>query len=202
MPPRRDRTEAFTSAGLPIGAQLEDFWAWTSSDLLGNALRGTLAEFIVGTALDCIGPDDTRLEWDARDLVTRNGVSIEVKSTAYLQSWGQTQTASMKFGVAKTRAWNALTNEYSDEYKRQADVYIFCVLTSTDRDTADPLNTDQWHFYVASTRYLNGVLGEQKSVSLSVLMKLDGVAEATYTELPTVFRSVWDTDQRQSLTTD
>jgi len=34
---------------LPFG--MEDFWRWSASDLLSNALRGVLAEFIVARAL-------------------------------------------------------------------------------------------------------------------------------------------------------
>jgi hypothetical protein len=30
---------------------LIDFWRWSASDLLSNATRGILAEFIVGTAI-------------------------------------------------------------------------------------------------------------------------------------------------------
>ena len=48
---------------LPIA--LIDFWRWSASNVLGNALRGQLAEFIVGYALDCLST--VRQEWDAYD---------------------------------------------------------------------------------------------------------------------------------------
>ena len=43
---------------------LLDFWKWSVSDLLSNATRGRLAEFIVATALK-IPLDRIRDEWAA-----------------------------------------------------------------------------------------------------------------------------------------
>jgi hypothetical protein len=62
-----------------------EFWKWAFSDFLSNALRGVLAEFIVAKAMDCT--DVQRTEWDAYDVITSDGIKIEVKSSAYLQSW-------------------------------------------------------------------------------------------------------------------
>lgn len=59
----------------------DDFWRWAHSDFLSNAQRGVLAEYIVGTALNCL--KKKRLEWDAHDFVTDGGIKIEVKSAAY-----------------------------------------------------------------------------------------------------------------------
>lgn len=39
---------------------LLDFWRWAASDLVGNALRGILAEYIVACALDV--PQSVRVE--------------------------------------------------------------------------------------------------------------------------------------------
>lgn len=49
--------EHFTYEGMPAGILLNDFWAWSSSDLLNNTLRGALAEFLVASA---IGVDTSR----------------------------------------------------------------------------------------------------------------------------------------------
>ena len=45
--------ETFLKNGRRSDFTLSDFWKWSSSDLLNNAMRGVLAEFIVGTALEC-----------------------------------------------------------------------------------------------------------------------------------------------------
>ncbi len=56
------------------------------SDLLSNRNRSIFAEFLVGAALGVL--DKPRVEWDAFDLIYQ-GKKIEVKSSAYLQSWQQ-----------------------------------------------------------------------------------------------------------------
>lgn len=50
------------SGGRNTDLTVSDFWAWAGSDLLDNALRGQLAEFIVGSALGCID-GKFRREW-------------------------------------------------------------------------------------------------------------------------------------------
>jgi len=58
------------------------------SDLVSNATRGRLAEFIVAQALN-VDTSGVRDEWAAYDLLTSSGIKVEVKSAAYLQSWAQ-----------------------------------------------------------------------------------------------------------------
>ena len=58
----------FNDKKLPI--DVLSFWQWSSSELLGNALRGVLAEFIVASTIDVL--DNPREEWDAYDLQTKN----------------------------------------------------------------------------------------------------------------------------------
>ena len=60
---------------------------------MDNTARGTLAEFLVAAALGLL--DTPRLEWDSYDLKTRTGVTIEVKSAAYIQSWKQDSERSL-----------------------------------------------------------------------------------------------------------
>ena len=67
---------------------VQDFWSWSVSDLVSNATRGRLAEFIVAKACG-VDTSQPRDEWEAVDLETPEGVRIEVKSAAYIQSWHQ-----------------------------------------------------------------------------------------------------------------
>lgn len=151
-----------------LGRDLADFWAWSESDLLSNSTRGLLAEYIVGIALGCT--DGTvRREWDAFDLLTHNGLRIEVKSSAYLQSWQQKSASAIKFTVGPATAWFAETNSYAEVRERSADVYVFCLFTTDDRAVADPLDVDQWTFYVAATKHINATIGEQKTITLTSL---------------------------------
>lgn len=114
---------------------------------------------------------DVRVEWNAYDLTTENGVKIEVKSSAYLQSWKQTSYSNISFGIRNTLGWDSKTNEYSNEFKRQSDVYVFCLLKHKDKETVDPLNLEQWEFYILA----NQILNEQKSIGLNPLLKLKPV---------------------------
>lgn len=160
------------------GATVLDFWQWMGSDLLSNAMRGVLAEFLVAKALGAANAP--RLEWDAAD-VTYKGRPVEVKSAAYLQSWPQKRPSTIQFDVACKRSWHALTNTYDAEASRSADVYVFCLFEEQDRERANVLDVGQWRFWVAPTDELDRVLGDQKTVRLSRVEEL--LAETDYAGL-------------------
>jgi hypothetical protein len=113
--------ENFKADGRGLKFTLYDFWRWSVSDLVSNATRGRLAEFIVAKALG-ISTDDVRDEWRAYDLKMPECIKVEVKSAAYIQSWHQTKLSTIIFRTPKTRAWNPDTNELEAELKRQAHV--------------------------------------------------------------------------------
>ncbi len=167
----------FNGENLPINVL--SFWQWSTSELLGNALRGILAEFIVASTMDVL--NSPREEWDAYDLITKNGLKIEVKSSAYLQSWKQKELSKISFGIQPTVTWDE-NNERTSESKRQADVYVFCLLAHKDKDTVNPLDLSQWEFYVLDTKVLNDKVPLQKKITLSSLLKLNPV-KARYDEL-------------------
>jgi len=180
---KKSGQEPFVFDNTPLPLSLIDFWQWSQSDLISNSLRGILAEFIVASAL---GLDSrVRKEWDAVDLTTPSGLKIEVKSAAYLQSWNQDKLSGISFNIAPTKGWFAETNQYSDTIKRQADVYIFCLLEHKDKETINPLNLDQWSFYLLETRLLDEHLGNQKSIGLNSLLKL-APRTCSYSNLKTV----------------
>ena len=184
---RKTGSEAFQVNGHPLSNNLLNFWQWSASDLTGNALRGVLAEFIVASAMGCNA--GTRTEWDAFDIRTPEGIKIEVKSAAYIQSWSQEKLSSIQFGIRLTQGWNAMTNLYSTQSERQADVYVFCVLAHKDQETIEPLNLDQWMFYVIATKVLNASLGNQKTITLSRLKQLRPL-EVTYGEIHAAIKQV------------
>jgi hypothetical protein len=165
--------EPFHADGQSLGLDLLGFWRWSASDLVSNATRGRLAEYIVAKALD-ISTGGVRNEWDAFDLLAPSGIKIEIKSAAYLQSWSQTKLSSITFMVRRTRAWDPDTNTQSRDIKRQADVYIFALLAHIDKATLDPLNVNQWQFYVVSTDVLNSRTRSQHSITLKSLETLTG----------------------------
>ncbi len=85
---------------------------------MSNTTRGVLAEYIVGLALRCID-GGARAEWDASDLRTQEGDSVEVKSAAYVQTWKQWKLSKIVFSIIPANGWNAATNTVSTERKRQ-----------------------------------------------------------------------------------
>ena len=159
----------FTVDGKPTSFAVLDFWVWVGSDILNNALRGKVAEYIVGQAVGAWEDAPVRIEWDTVDIRTPKGISIEVKSAAYIQSWRQSQPSQISFGIAKTIAWDPETGEYGTIPVRSADVYVFCLLAHRDKRTINPLELTQWEFYVLPTQTIDTAFENQKTVTLSRL---------------------------------
>lgn len=167
----------------PNGEQagkLLDFWQWAYSDLVSNAQRGAFAEYIVACALDVNLTE--RISWDKYDLLTKEGIAVEVKTSGYLQSWQQKTLSKPGFSIKTTYGWDSNSNTYDAEQKRQADVYVFCVHKHTEQKTVNPLLISQWDFYLIHTHILNEKFGNQKSVSLSALIKA-GAEKCDYCNL-------------------
>ncbi|MFD3412105.1 hypothetical protein [Streptomyces cyaneofuscatus] len=163
---RRSGDELIQADGRTVG-KLADFWSWACSDLTNNTMRGVLAEYLVATALGAA--TGTRTEWDTVDIRTPQNWHIEVKSTAYLQSWAQSQTSRVSFRIAPASGWDAQTDITSADVLRRADVYVFCLLHHREKQTLDPLDLDQWTFYVLPTQVLNERCRLQKTITLSSL---------------------------------
>lgn len=168
---RKKGKEPFRVNGQDLDFDLLSFWQWSASDLVSNATRGRVAEYIVARALGLAG-QGVRDEWAAFDLETPSGVKIEVKSAAYVQSWDQKRLSPIMFVTPKTRAWDADTGRQSLDVKRQADVYVFALLNHADKATIDPLNLDQWRFYVLPTAILDARTRSQHSITLNSLERL------------------------------
>jgi len=168
---RKSGAEPLHANGQPLPFDLLSFWQWSVSDLVSNVTRGRLAEFIVATALG-ISVSGVRNEWDAVDLITETGLRVEVKSAAHVQSWYQARLSDIIFRTPRTREWNASTNVLSTESRRQADVYVLALLHHQDKLTIDPLNVEQWSFFVVPTRFLNSRKRSQHSITLGSLRAL------------------------------
>jgi len=173
---------------LPAGTRVGDFWRWIGSDLVGNTTRGLFAEYLVGLAVGALTGDESdgvRDEWAAHDLVTPEGTTIEVKSSAYLQTWRQHSRPNPRFRIAPTQAWDDEVGDYRGEQVRQAEVYVFCLLRHADKATLNPLDMRQWTFFVLATAALNEKAKGQKTIGLTRLGELgamevafDGIAAA------------------------
>ena len=158
-------SEIFTFDSQSIGYSLLDFWQWSVSDLISNATRGKLAEFIVGTAVE-MNPKKVRNEWDFFDIKTDNGIKIEVKSASYIQSWEQKNFSNITFSIKKSK------KTCTSDAKRYADVYVFCLLKIKDQRRIDPLKLEQWEFYVLPTCEIDNYTRSQSSITLNSLKKI------------------------------
>lgn len=182
----------YDDKGKHISSVLE-FWQWAYSDIIGNIERGHFAEYLVARALDAA--KDTRGEWDKYDVLTNDDISIEVKSSGYVQTWQQKGKSKISFSIRPTRAFNSKTNAYEREIKRQAQIYVFCVHNYEKKDEGlNPLDMKQWDFYILPTEKLNMEVKEQKTISLQKIIKL-GAEKCSYSELSASInklKCLWD----------
>lgn len=151
------------------GATIGDFWAWAYSDILLNTNRGVFAEFLVGSALGVVG--GIRGAWDSFDLLYE-GSGVEVKSSAYVQSWPQDKPSAISWGIEERFAYDTATNTWGEEQVRSAKCYVFCLYTETDREAANVLDLDKWEFHVLPTERINRELGTQKRVGLGTIKRM------------------------------
>ncbi len=164
-------TEQFITEQGQAAAEVSDFWRWSGSNLLDNTYRGMLAEFLVARALEL--DSIARAEWGLYDLLYGD-TKIEVKSSAYVQSWEQKELYSPRFDIHVPVSAG----------KRQSDIYIFSLLNEKERDKVDPLDLGQWDFYIVKTSVIDSTFDTQKSVSLSLIepiaikVKFTGIKQA------------------------
>ena len=177
------------SSVLPF--HIADYWQWAYSDMLRNTQRGVFAEFIVKAALDLGGiftNNNIRSNFEPFDLVGPNITKsstpprlenssfpcrIEVKSAAYIQSWNPHPgtTPRITFSIAPAKVPDE-TGDYRPDapMQRNSDVYVFTVYTAKERGR-NILDMNLWEFYVAKTSALDEKYGNQKTVSLTNLVK-------------------------------
>lgn len=162
--------EPFHDDGSPLPFTVGDFWRWGVANLTSNALRGIVAEFLVAQALGVTS--GARVEWDAVDLRTADGIAVEVKCSGYVQAWSQQALSRPSFDIEPKRGWDAATNTSASQPSRPADVYVFSLHHHRERATADPRDVSQWSFFVLPTGVLDRQFAGRKRLGLGPLMKL------------------------------
>jgi hypothetical protein len=182
---RLSGSEPLMRHGQELSLTVCDFWRWSVSDLVSNLTRGRLAEFIVAHALGIDVQHGIRKEWDAFDLITTKGVKVEVKSSAYVQSWFQKKNSAVAWRVGPTHAWDPAKNEFAAERQLQADVYVFALLSEEDKTKVNPLEVDQWQFFVVS----KSVVEERPGMFTPRLLKARGVHAVAFDDLHAAVRA-------------
>ncbi len=160
-------------------ATLLDFWRWGYSRLIADVTRGVLAEFIVARLIgaDLRVPASPDREFDFK---TTTGARIEVKSSAYVQDW-QTRKrrtdSDTSFSGLKCRLFqsDSALPTYAAAAEYHAEIFVFCVLKTRDEGELDPLNLDEWDFYVLTRRELEQMLPPNGPgrISLKILREHD-----------------------------
>lgn len=126
-------------------ATVRDFWVWSTSDLRDNTTRGVLAEFLVARA---VGAEASmRVGWDNYGVESPERIRIEVKASAYLQSWAQRRLSTIRFSGLTGLSWDDKEG-WGQEREVRADVFVFAIQTCTEPDRYDALDVGQWVFHV------------------------------------------------------
>ena len=185
-PIRPSRVTALTGREqLSTGPNVLEFWQWALGDLRMNTIRGFLVEFLVAQAVGETAPH--RVEWAPFDIKGADGTRIEVKSTAYLQSWITRKLTTPRWNfktVDSAKSWDeASGQEFPINPIDRADVWVFALQTSQVPEEYDPLDIDQWEFRAVPHVQLFEL--KQRSTGISTLDRLgvtpvafDGLADA------------------------
>lgn len=155
-----------------------EFWQYAYSNFTDNRNRAALAEFIVAKAMGVTKTPET--SWESYDILSTEGIKIEVKCSGYLQSWKQDKPSTPTFDIKRKYGWVGETNELDSKLDRQADVYVFCLHKEGEIDKANPFQSDQWQFYVVPTSLINEKLDNQQSVRISTIETVLGTTSVKY----------------------
>lgn len=180
-PPSFDLTPPQAASGdltfVGTDISVAEFWSWALGDLAMNVNRSLLAEFLVARALGDERP--FREEWANFDVLTPEGIRVEVKSAAYLQRWAQAKPSAIRFGGFSARSWDPATGRYADAPSIRCDVFVFAVQTCQDPALYDPYDVRQWEFYVVNAETVR--LYSTRSAGLAWLQRV--ATPVTYDEL-------------------
>lgn len=171
--------EKFRLYGRELDFSVQDFWSFQFSNLVD--ILGYVAEFLVAKALRKDIPDNCN-GWTVYDLNYR-GKRIEVKATSYWQSWkkGHAISEQRTFSIRKT--YVDYQNNKSEK-ERQNDIYIFCLDKGRDEKSSNPLNLENWAFFIVPTSVINDSFGDQKVLSLKKIKTIERYGEElTYDQI-------------------
>ena len=159
--------EQFTLGGNSIGFSVLDFWAFQHSNIWD--VQEEIAEFIVAKALGQDMPYNKN-GWTLWDMNYREK-RIEVKETGYYHSWRTDGKVSQQRTFGITKAYSRYKDN-SSEFKRQDDIYVFCLILGETREASNPLVLENWRFWVVPTSTINRLCGDNKTISLGRVKRI------------------------------
>ena len=86
------------------------------------------------------------------------------------------------FGITKANGSYDPIKSGNSEFCRQNDIYVFCLNTGDTRESSNPLNLNNWEFYVVPTAVINEKCGDNKTISLGKIKRL-GFSAKRYDEI-------------------
>ena len=156
--------EMFAFNGVSAGFDLADFWRFQYSNIY--SLHGEIAEFVVARALGITEAQNSAY-WTLWDITYRD-MRIEVKATAYYHLWNEGGKVSNQrtFSIAKANGSYDPSVCGNEVLCRQNDIYVFCLNTGETKENANPLNLNNWEFYIVPTSFINERCEDNKTISL------------------------------------
>jgi hypothetical protein len=163
------------NSDLKLDGKLLDFLSWAYSDLCDDVNKGIFVEWLVAKILG-INTSRSYL-WANSDLETDCGIRIEVKASAYWQSWkalnpdGTTKELSKvvfqpdnKIRFSGLVAKDTIDNHSKEFGALKSDYYCFCFHTEKNYDAWNAMDLSKWEFYLVAAMDI-----KTKSVSLKWL---------------------------------
>ncbi len=175
--------DTVTNGPALVQASLTDFWKWAMADLCDDDVKGWFAEWLV---LKLLGVESRRrVSWSNSDVVTESGVRVEVKASAYWQSWkvldefGKPMSerkyrdgpdSSVRFGGLRARDSSGVTDMAKDRALK-SELYVFAFQHERDIVKWNAMDLSQWEFYVLTSVEVASI-APARSVSLTRLRSL------------------------------
>ncbi|WP_291861309.1 hypothetical protein [Marinilabilia sp.] len=159
----------------------QEFWQYAYSNFLDNRNRAALGEYIVAKAVGVSRSPES--SWESFDILSPEGIKIEVKTAGYAQIWKQKKPSVPSYDIKQKSGWSGETSVYDSIITRQADVYVFCLHHEKNPVICNPLSSDTWSYNVVATNDIEQKLGPQKSVRISTIENILGCRPVSYDEL-------------------
>ncbi len=156
--------------------------------LMNNVHRAHYVEAMISLALD----ERWRLvsrdwDWAPWDLESDDGVRLEVKQSAAVQSWNtHDPQENRSFDIAQRNGYWDYESRWHAGKARYADIYLFAWHPELNRKIADHRCPEQWLFFVIPEYGLPA----QKSISLNSLKKNPATVETVYEGLAATVEAI------------
>ena len=182
--------EKFKLDGQELDFDFTDFWRFQYSNVFN--MQEYIAEFLVAQALG-VSESQNAGYWTLWDITYRD-TKIEIKETSFYHPWNKNGHVSKQrtFGITKANGSYDPTTCGNKEYRRQNDIYVFCLNTGNTPDESYPLNLNNWEFYVIPTSFINEKCGDNKTLSLNRIRNF-GFSPLRYDEIKNEIDRIIDT---------